>query len=79
VHKGEPLVLFADLTIREWQADGGRSGKDADLVAHHVGPDLRWGSATFERPARPVRQDVGAAEQEPPTSDIPGPSGGQSA
>jgi single-strand DNA-binding protein len=79
VHKGEPLVLFADLTIREWQADGGRSGKDADLVAHHVGPDLRWGRATFERPARPVRPDDGAAEQQPPASDVAGPSVGQAA
>jgi single-strand DNA-binding protein len=80
VHKGDPVVLFADLTIREWQADGGRSGKDADLVAHHVGPDLRWGRATFERAARGVRQDDGVPQ--PREAGVPGetgPSVGQAA
>jgi single-strand DNA-binding protein len=79
VHKGDPVVLFADLTIREWQADGGRSGKDADLVAYHLGPDLRWGRATFERPARQVRPDADAAVQPPPAPDATGPSVGAAA
>jgi single-strand DNA-binding protein len=52
VHRGDPVVLFADLTVREWQGDGGRSGRDVDLVPHHVGLDLRWGRARFERPPR---------------------------
>ena len=79
VHKGDPVVLFADLTIREWQADGGRSGKDADLVAYHLGPDLRWGRATFERPARQVRPDADAAVQQQPAPDATGPSVGAAA
>jgi single-strand DNA-binding protein len=84
VHKGEPVVLFADLTIREWQADGGRSGKDADLVAHHVGPDLRWGRARFERPARPPRPEGEPARPDPVQAvaqddGVADPSAGQAA
>jgi single-strand DNA-binding protein len=80
VHKGEPVVLFADLTIREWQAEGGRSGKDADLVASHVGPDLRWGRAHFERAARPPRQDGEPSRTDAPQAgDVAAPSAGQAA
>ena len=51
VHKGDPVVLLGEMAVREW-SDGGRSGREVDLVALHIGPNLRWGRARFERPAR---------------------------
>ncbi|HET8616057.1 MAG TPA: single-stranded DNA-binding protein [Actinomycetales bacterium] len=53
--KGTPVVLVGDLTVREWQAGDGRQGRDVDLVAAQIGPNLRWGRAVFERPARAPR------------------------
>jgi single-strand DNA-binding protein len=71
VHKGDPVVLFGDLTVREWQADGGRAGKDVDLVAQHIGPNLRWGRATFERPPRPARAGDVPRDDRGPDGDGP--------
>jgi single-strand DNA-binding protein len=55
LQKGTPVVLVGEMVVREWQADGGRSGRDVDLVASQIGPNLRWGRATFERPAKTNR------------------------
>lgn len=60
VHKGDPVVLFAEMTVREW-SEGARSGRDVDLVALHIGPNLRWGRARFERPPRARRGEEPAA------------------
>jgi single-strand DNA-binding protein len=54
LHKGVPVVLVGDMVVREWVSDAGRAGRDVDLVASHIGPNLRWGRAVFERPPRPA-------------------------
>jgi hypothetical protein len=37
--------------MREWQKDD-RKGKDAQIVASHVGHDLAYGVSSFRRPRR---------------------------
>lgn len=72
VHKGEPVVLQGEMTVREWQTENGRSGKDVDLVALHIGPDLRWGRTRFMR--APRRSDeAGVAGQQTPVEQPSGP------
>lgn len=61
VHKGDPVVLFGEMTVREW-SDGGRSGREVDIVALHLGPNLRWGRARFERPPRARSGNESAGE-----------------
>lgn len=75
VHKGDPVVLFGEMTVREW-SDGGRSGREVDIVALHLGPNLRWGRARFERPSRGRSSNesagdagTGARPQPPATPD----------
>lgn len=77
VHKGDPIVLFGEMAVREW-SDGGRSGREVDLVALEIGPNLRWGRARFERPPRARRDDESASTRSPAASgpEEPRTSGG---
>jgi single-strand DNA-binding protein len=56
VHRGDPVVLFGEMAVREW-SEGSRSGREVDVVAMHIGLNLRWGRARFERPARAGQGD----------------------
>ncbi len=62
VHRGDPVVLFGEMAVREW-SEGTRSGREVDLVALHIGLNLRWGRARFERPSRAGRDDHAADDQ----------------
>ncbi|MEO7130542.1 MAG: single-stranded DNA-binding protein [Dermatophilaceae bacterium] len=51
LRKGQPVIVEGTLTIRQWSADG-RSGTTAEIDARHIGHDLSWGRAAFERVSR---------------------------
>lgn len=51
LRKGQPVIVDGHLTIRQWSVDG-RSGTTAEIDARHIGHDLSWGRAAFERVSR---------------------------
>ena len=57
LHKGDPVVVFGRLRIRDWRTEDGRPGKDAEIDAISVGHDLVRGTSTFVR-ARKEQVDV---------------------
>jgi single-strand DNA-binding protein len=57
LHKGDPVVVFGRLRIRDWRTEDGRPGKDAEIDAISVGHDLVRGTSQFVR-ARKEQVDV---------------------
>jgi single-strand DNA-binding protein len=57
LHKGDPVVVFGRLRIRDWRTEDGRPGKDAEIDAISVGHDLGRGTTAFVR-ARKEQVDV---------------------
>lgn len=50
--KGQPVIIEGTLAIRQWSGSDGQSGTSAEIDADHVGHDLSWGRASFERVSR---------------------------
>jgi single-strand DNA-binding protein len=48
VSKGQRVVVFGRLRIREWE-NGERSGTTIEVEADSIGHDLAWGSSAFTR------------------------------
>lgn len=65
--RGEPVIVHGKLEVREWES-GDRSGKDVQITANHVGHDLSFGLANFQRPGRtvtvPAPEDFGGEATE---------------
>ena len=57
LRKGDPVVLFGRLRIRDWRTEDGRPGRDAEIDAISVGHDLVRGTSSFVR-ARKEQVDV---------------------
>jgi single-strand DNA-binding protein len=51
--KGEPIVAYGKLTVREYVAADGRTGVETQLEAHAMGHNLARGTTMFRRPVRP--------------------------
>jgi single-strand DNA-binding protein len=51
VVKGDPVIVHGRLRMREWQKED-RKGRDAQVVASHIGHDLAYGVSSFRRPRR---------------------------
>lgn len=59
--KGDPVIVTGRLRVRQWTAEGGRSGTAVELEALAAGHDLTRGVGAFTRmPARVVAVDSGA-------------------
>ncbi|MGH8825473.1 MAG: single-stranded DNA-binding protein [Jiangellaceae bacterium] len=52
LHKGDPVVLFGRLRIRDWKNPDGRNGRDAEIDAISIGHDLARGTSAFTRVTR---------------------------
>jgi single-strand DNA-binding protein len=52
LRKGDPVVLFGRLRVRDWKNDDGRSGRDAEIDAISMGHDLTRGTSEFTRVTR---------------------------
>lgn len=55
LHRGDRVVLVGRLQLRKWET-GTSSGTAADVEADAIGHDLRWGTSTFEKSAKPAAQ-----------------------
>jgi single-strand DNA-binding protein len=49
LHRGDPVVVFGRLRIRDWRNEDGRPGKDAEIDAISIGHDLVRGTSTYVR------------------------------
>jgi len=62
LHKGDPVVVYGRLRIRDWKNDDGRVGRDAEVDAMTVGHDLVRGTTEFTRVRRERVEQSGEAE-----------------
>ncbi|MDE9366295.1 single-stranded DNA-binding protein [Luteipulveratus sp. YIM 133132] len=73
LHKGEPVVVFGELRVREYTGQHGETQRSIDITAEHIGHDLSQGRAQFAREARPrldrFAEDEPAAPGEEPTPE----------
>lgn len=49
--KGHRVVVSGRLRVREWR-DGEKQGREVEIVADALGPDLAWGRAQYTRTPR---------------------------
>lgn len=52
LRKGQPIVAEGNLTVKQYVGSDGQLRTTAEIDADHVGHDLSWGRATFERVSR---------------------------
>lgn len=52
VRKGQPVVVEGNLSIKPWVTSEGQPRLSAEIDADHIGHDLKWGRAAFERVSR---------------------------
>lgn len=68
LHTGMSIIVTGSLKIREWET-ADKSGNSPTVVAEHIGPDLRYGTANYLRARGSER------EQSPSNATTPGGSG----
>lgn len=49
LHKGDQILLEGRLTIKEYTRKDGTQAIDAEIDADSIGPDLRYGTASFHK------------------------------
>ncbi|MCR2801033.1 MULTISPECIES: single-stranded DNA-binding protein [unclassified Microbacterium] len=69
LRKGDRVIVVGTLRLRTWENDS-RSGVTADVDAHAIGPDLRWGTTTFTRAARGAEAPGGVPAEPAPTAHV---------
>lgn len=47
--KGEPVLIHGKLRMSQWQGANGETRSAPEIEAVNIGPDLRFGIATFQR------------------------------
>ncbi|WP_347352574.1 single-stranded DNA-binding protein [Intrasporangium sp.] len=52
VRKGQPVIIEGNLSTKTYTDRDGVSHSSVEVEAHHIGHDLRWGRASFERVSR---------------------------
>jgi len=66
--KGHRVVVSGRLRVREWR-NGEQLGRDVEIVADAIGPDLAWGRAQYTRtPRQLVAVDPAAEATAGPTA-----------
>ncbi|WP_167051276.1 single-stranded DNA-binding protein [Salinibacterium sp. ZJ77] len=68
LEKGQRVVVTGRLRVREWR-DGEKSGRDVEIIADALGPDLAWGTAEYTKTPRAAAATQGAPQvAEAPTA-----------
>ncbi|HET8988572.1 MAG TPA: single-stranded DNA-binding protein [Humibacillus sp.] len=52
LHKGQPVVVEGNVAVKQYVGTDGQPRTSAEIDADHVGHDLSWGRASFERVSR---------------------------
>ncbi len=59
--KGDPVTVSGELEFRSYDKDGARR-EARRIIADTIGPDLRFGTATYQRSARAVTEPEATVE-----------------
>ncbi|MFS0714944.1 single-stranded DNA-binding protein [Microbacterium sp. 2P01SA-2] len=51
LRKGQRIIVDGRLRLKEWEA-GEKRGIEVEIDADAIGPDLKWGTASFQRSPR---------------------------
>lgn len=62
LHQGMSVVVQGTLKIREWST-AEKSGISPTVVAEHIGPDLRYGTAHYQKASSVNRQHEGQQQE----------------
>lgn len=64
IAKGDPVVVTGRLRVRDWESDE-RSGTNVDVEADAIGPNLFWGTTSFDKvgSSSPSRDETREAEE----------------
>ena len=52
LRKGQPVIVEGNVAIKQFLGADGQARTSAEIDADHIGHDLTWGRATFERVSR---------------------------
>ena len=52
LHKGHPVIVEGNVAIKQYVGSDGQPRLSPEIDADHIGHDLSWGRATFERVSR---------------------------
>ena len=52
LRKGQPIIVEGTLAIKQYVGNDGTPGRSPQIDAAHIGHDLSWGRASFERVSR---------------------------
>ncbi|WP_062004641.1 single-stranded DNA-binding protein [Arthrobacter alpinus] len=75
IRKGDPVTVTGDLEFRSYEKDGAQH-EARRIVAEVVGPDLRFGTTSYERTPKPARTiNMGSPEHVQPESSVTNGSG----
>ncbi|MCF2574496.1 single-stranded DNA-binding protein [Brevibacterium sp. UCMA 11754] len=78
LHQGMSVVVQGTLKIREWSTAEKR-GISPTVVAEHIGPDLRYGTANYQKVGSVNRQHDGQAQESSGSDSVWGSLGGAGA
>lgn len=62
LHQGMSVVVQGTLKIREWSTEE-KSGVAPTVVAEHIGPDLRYGTANYQKASGTSKQNEGQQQE----------------
>lgn len=62
LHQGMSVVVQGTLKIREWSTEE-KSGIAPTVVAEHIGPDLRYGTANYQKASSVNRRQDGQQQE----------------
>lgn len=63
LHQGMSVLVQGTLKIREWSTEE-KSGIAPTVVAEHIGPDLRYGTANYQKASGVSKQQDGQQQQQ---------------
>lgn len=52
LYKGQPVIVSGRLRINQYRTEKNEPRTSAEIDAYNIGPDLRWGQASFRRLSR---------------------------
>lgn len=52
LYKGQPVIVSGRLRINQYRTENNEPRTSAEIDAYNIGPDLRWGQASFRRLSR---------------------------
>ncbi|NNG39431.1 single-stranded DNA-binding protein [Flexivirga sp. ID2601S] len=63
LHSGAAVIVTGFQRINRWQTSSGEPRETIEIDAHNVGPDLKWGIATFQRVRTHAEEASGWGDQ----------------